>query len=424
MFYFIYNIFTKSIVVLLVSILVVNFIPDFIFHDFPIEPKARDPINFNFVIPEWNNKLSANNPEYIQVNQILGPESVAISKGGLLYTGLADGRIVELDPKRSYKLRNVLKFNPKCKNNVATKSTECGRFLQMRFVNETLYALEANTGLYKVDIRSGAKSFLGPKSASKINLYNSFQIDPKSPNLAYISVSSTRFDLLQIVWSILELEDSGKIVALDLTSGKQVTVVDELMVPNGIDVDAVRDRLVFAETTKASISSIKLPEVRRAFETAKTGDKLWAIRKKVLIPVTPGNPDNIIIQGDLAYIALPFVKLNGKELIDHLALMPVIRRAYARFLFGLGKLLGFVYDNVLPHPLLNVLSLELKSGHINYRILAADKSAVIEYNLSTGATRFFGSDTFGFVSEASPDGQGSVYLGSFRSPFLVKTQIQ
>lgn len=428
MFTFVYNLLTRSAAVLLVAMLSVNYLPDKLFVDFPLNPRAVDPIDYESVIPQWNTLLSSNPAtEYLQLNNIVGPESLAVAKSGLVYTGLADGRLVELDPARGYKLRQVLKFKTSsvCKDNVATRAQECGRPLQLRFQNGTLYMIEANTGLYKVDIKSGTKSFLGPKQLGPINLYNSFTFDPKEPNIVYLTISSTRWDLLKIFWSLLELDSSGQIVALDVETGKRVIIQDNLMLVNGIDADSARDQLVFTETSKSRVSTISLKDVRTAFKSAKDGEKVSArVQRSTLIPITPGMPDNIVIEKDLAYIALPMVKANGKELVDHLSSMPNVRKAFARFIYGTGTILEYVCENLFYHPLLDVSYRELKSGHINYRILQSDKSAVLEFNLATKTSRFLGSDKFSYISEAVPDTRGNLLLGSFRNPFIVKTKIE
>lgn len=428
MFKFIFNTLTRSILVLLVAMVSVNYMPDSLFKDFPLEPKLVEPLDYDSVMPkEWNTKLSDGQPEFIQLNNILGPESIAISKSGLIYSGLADGRLVEMDPSKNYQLRTVLKYNPNnptvCKDNVATKANICGRFLQLRFINDTLYAIEANTGLFRINVKAGTKQFVGPKTTNKVSLYNSFAFDPKEPNMAYVTLSSRKWDLLNIIWSFMDQESSGQVLALDITSGKYAVVFENLMTANGIEVDAKRDQLLFSESVKSRVLSASLKDIRAAFKSAQNAATLKNVEMKALIPLVPGVPDNIVVEGDIAYIALPFVRTNGKELIDHLGTMPNVRKALGRFIYGCGTLLEYIYKNLYQHPLLETAYSELKCGHINYRLLQTDKSAVIEYNLATGATRLFGSATFGFVSEAVPDNKGNLYLGSFRSPFLVKQKI-
>lgn len=419
-----YNLFTRSFVVLLVAMLSVNYLPDKLFHDYPFEPRALSPNQQHSIMLEWNSMLTQKSSqlEYIQLNQIRGPESVAVSKSGLVYTGLSDGRLVELDPSRQYKLRQVLKFNPSSKCIDNHKNIDgCGRFLQLRFHNQTLFALETNTGLYKVDIDRNTKTLIGPQKLQPTNLYNAFAFDPKEPNIVYITVSSTRWPLKYIMWSLLELEDSGQIIALDVDTGKRVVVIDKLMTPNGIDSDPKRDQLIFTETTGRLVSSLPLQDVRAAFKKANNGDKLSGITKKTLIQVVPGSPDNVIIDSDNAFIALPFIK-DGKDILDHVADKPSIRKAFGRAIFALGKAIEYVCVNVYKHPLLESAYKDLKSGQILYKAVQNDKSGIIRYNLETKAQKFLGSDHFSYLSEASPDGHGNLFLGSFESPFLVKVK--
>lgn len=427
-FSIVYTAFFRSIILLVVSLLVVNFLPKQLFEDFKFEPKAREIINYDAVIPkEWNPLLSDQPVEFVGLNQLLGPESLAIAKNGLVYTGLADGRLVELNLGKGFQQRVVLRFktSPECKDDEPLNPIDCGRFLQVRFSNGTLYAIEASTGLYAIDVKSGSKKFIGPSPHfNKPSLYNSFVFDPVEPNLVYISVSSTRWNLKTIIWSIIEIENSGQLIALDINTGKRAIVQDGLFLANGVDVDAKRDRLILSETTLSQIDAVPLASIRSAFRGAKDGDRIVnSVERTALIPIVPGNPDNIIISGDLAYIALPFVKPNGKELIDVISTMPNIRKAVGRVQYGIGKGLQYILNNLFHHPLLKFFSEELMSGHVNYRIMNPSRSGVLEYNLATGSSRLLGSDNFSFISEAVPDGQGNLLLGSFRSPFIVKTKI-
>lgn len=408
---------------LIIAMLSVNYLPDKLFHEFPLEPRSVEPPNYDSFILEWNSKLTENSGlEYIQLNQIAGPESVAIDKNGLLYTGLSDGRIVELDPLKKYKMRQVLRFNmsPQCVDNNLLQISFCGRFLQMRIANNTLYALEASNGLYKINV-AGSKTLLGPKKLNEINLFNGFAFDPKEPNLAYITVSSTKWGLQRIIWSIMDADNSGQLIALDIKTGKRVIVLDKLMTPNGIDVDAKRDQIIFSETTLSRISSISLKDVRTAIKTAKDGDKLTNIDRKTLISIVPGTPDNVIVHSDDVYIALPIIK-QGKDLMDHLANKPSLRKAFGRFVYGAGQILEYFCNKIYHHPLLEFAYRELKSGHILYKFVNKNQSGIIKYNLATGAQKFLGSSHFSYLSEARPDGLGGLYLGSFQSPFLAKVK--
>lgn len=425
-FSLLYNLFSRSFYVLLIAMLSVNYFPDKLFSDYPFEPQSFDTNIYNSVIVEWNSKITDNTQglEYIQLNQIRGPESLAFSRAGLLYTGLADGRLVELDPMNKFNMREVLRFNKKasfCKENMILRSDDCGRFLQVRFdTNDNLYAMETNHGLYKVDTKRSQMVHLGPKQLNKNNLYNGFAFDPVEPNIVYMTTSSTRWRLSQIMWSLLELDNSGQIIAFDTTTGKRVILLDKLRMPNGLDIDGARDQIVFSQTTISQINSLTLSQAREAFKAAKDGETVKSLTPKVLIQVVPGNPDNINVVGDVAYIALPFVRPNGKDFVNQLSDKPSVRKAIGRIVFGAGKILEFVHDNVFKHPLLESVYRQLKSGHFLYYIAAKDTSGYIEYNLATHGQRFLGSDKFAYISEAKPDGLGNVYLASYDNSFIVK----
>lgn len=424
---FVYGIFTKSLVVLAIAALSVNYLPDKLFGELPFDPKPSKQFDYNSILVEWNSKLSDGQPEYIQLNQIVGPESLAIHpSSGLFYTGLADGRLVELNPNKNYQLRQVLRFNdksPLCRDDNDVNIDVCGRFLQLRFQNDTLYAVESAKGLYKIDIKAKSKTFVGPKALIQpAAFYNSFAFDPVEPNIVYMTISSLKWSLEHILWLSLEPDNSGQLIALDLNTGKRVVLLSGLGMANGLDVDAKRDQLVFTETFASRISSVSLKELRSVFKAAKDGAKLVKVNVEPVLPLVPGYPDNVVVFGDKLYIALPSVKTHGTDLIDHLHSLPLIRKALVRMIYGAGKLLEQVHDNIFQHPTLELIYRELKSGRCLYRSNIVKKSGIIEYNLATKERKFYGSDLYGFISEAMPDGKGNLYIMSFRSPFIVKVK--
>ncbi|KAG9510753.1 Dipeptidyl aminopeptidase-like protein 6, partial [Fragariocoptes setiger] len=413
-----YKLTVKSVLTTLSVLTVVNFLPDTLFHDFPLEPKSRVAPPFE-PIQDWNTILS-DNAEYIHLNSISGPESIVINNG-LLYTGLVDGRLVELDIKAKYKLREVGRMNDSkfCRSmeNTPYALQECGRILQLRFKNDTIYAMDAIKGLHSFDIKTGTKTSLLPKLEKRfIGLFNSFAFDPQVPDLVYYTVSTRKWSLGKIVWSIIDHDDSSILVAASLTTQKVVIIMNNLILANGIDIDAKRGQLLLAESGTNRIHKISLDQARQAFEVAKIG-QISLVQSELLITLTPGLPDNIHVKGDEALIALPMVRRNGRQLMDHLSEMPRLRKALCRFIYLSGKAFKYVDDNFYKHPLLSSIAFELTSGHINYYVFNSE-SAVLRYNLVTGQSKILGSDKFAFVSEAVEDDQGNLYLGSFRNPFL------
>lgn len=415
------NAISTSFIVMLMSVLSVNFLPDNLYQDFPFEPRILNLPQDTVSSPEleWNTKLTEKPQDYIHLNNIVGPESIA-THNGLLYTGLADGRLVEIDTKKKDQLRTILKFNksPQCLDNDASNPELCGRFLQVRMVNNTLYALESYRGLYSVDIQTGQLTLIASNSNSKLSLYNSFIFDPIDSNTVFLSISSTKWGLARIVWSILELETSGQIVAVDLTTKKSTVVIDKLAMANGIDVDKARDQLIFAETTAGRVNKASLTKIRNAIKSAKHGKIIEVVPYKELVSSVPGKPDNIRVEGNIAYIALPIVKHEGFDINVLVNRLPNVRKAFGRIIYGFGKLLEKA-NVFIKHPLIDFAVNELKSGHIVYHF-QRQKSGVLEVDLVTLKSRLLGSGNFAFISEACTDGRGTMYLGSFRSPFLVR----
>ena len=91
---------------LTLTLLILPFLPETLFTGFPF-----DPIPLKVPSPStkhgWNDILSRE-AELLFPGQIVGPESLAL-KDNFIYTGLADGRIVEVDLKL-LKIRTVTRF--------------------------------------------------------------------------------------------------------------------------------------------------------------------------------------------------------------------------------------------------------------------------------------------------------------------------
>lgn len=105
-----YKLVAKSFLGVFVTLTVMNFLPDTLFENFPLDPRARPPMEFASEIKGWNTLLS-DKADYIQLNNLMGAESIAFDNNGLLYTGLVDGRIVEIDTKKKdYPMRQVTRM--------------------------------------------------------------------------------------------------------------------------------------------------------------------------------------------------------------------------------------------------------------------------------------------------------------------------
>lgn len=98
-FSMIYKIIFDSVVyVLLISILI-GILPDKIFKGLPISPtKYEFPKHIpTDKLPNWNTILD-DASEFLLKDKIIGPESM-VEVSGLIYTGLMDGRIIQINKK-------------------------------------------------------------------------------------------------------------------------------------------------------------------------------------------------------------------------------------------------------------------------------------------------------------------------------------
>ena len=131
---------------------------------------------------------------------------------------------------------------------VISKIIQCGRVLGLRYHSDGyLYVVESTNGLYRVNITSNTKEHLslGTKSDQPV-IYNDLVFDPVQDNLLYVSVSSSRWYLDQIAWSIVEHDASGYILAVDLKNEKSIKITEGHSMLNGIEITTDKKNLLFA----------------------------------------------------------------------------------------------------------------------------------------------------------------------------------
>ena len=116
LFSVIYKTIVDIIIFTFVLALILAILPNHLFPNLPISPTGYETDNIPPVLDNWNNLL-AQRSQYLLNGQIVGPESFA-ERGDYLYTGLADGRLVEIN-KESLKLRDITRFGIK---------TDCSKY--------------------------------------------------------------------------------------------------------------------------------------------------------------------------------------------------------------------------------------------------------------------------------------------------------
>lgn len=89
-----------------IALTILGLLPDSLFPNYPFQPKK---FNVSVVdrVDNWNNLLDTKT-EYLVKDQVYGPESLAITADSI-YTGLADGRLIEIN-KKTLKIKEIAKF--------------------------------------------------------------------------------------------------------------------------------------------------------------------------------------------------------------------------------------------------------------------------------------------------------------------------
>ncbi|MGV6801055.1 MAG: SMP-30/gluconolactonase/LRE family protein [bacterium] len=251
-----------------------------------------------------NTKLAS--IDRIELPAAHGPEDIAIGPDGLLYTGLADGRILRVDPVRQT-ASEIANFN--------------GRPLGLEFTYDRLVIADAYRGLQQLS-PEGEQVFLISEIETNDPILYADDLDIYNGKI-YFSDASTTYGAKDIgstmTASVLELWEHGKtgrVVSYDPKTQKIEIVADGLSFANGIAAGpAGSGYILVAETGEYRIL------------------KLWvegpeAGKRQIILDNLPGFPDNINQDAAGGY----FVGLVSPrtELLDRLATQPLLRRMIAR----------------------------------------------------------------------------------------------
>lgn len=305
-------------------------------------------------------------------------------------------------------------------DNEYKKLTECGRPLGLRFHRDHyLYVLDGFGGLFRVNETTGQKDWIDFDNEHIRGLYNDLVFDPDL-NVVYISVSSTKWHLDRVIYSAMDYEDSGFILAYDLDTKQSLVLKTGFRFTNGIEITLDQKYLLVAETFTFTIHKIPLEAVRKA---VKNGKQVPDSEVGIFAKDLPGEPDNIRIdsKGDL-WFGVFLVRTEGKTLRDHLADWPLIRKLIARLMYLSSLIIDFVNTNISSNHAFEELAFDLYAGHLVYKIMPK-RGAVIKLDANSGKIKqILGSNEFNGVSEAIVDSEGDLYYGSFRNTFIGKIE--
>jgi sugar lactone lactonase YvrE len=226
-----------------------------------------------------------------------GPEDVAVAPDGTGYTGLADGRVLRVDPPD---------------DRVEVVAHTGGRPLGVEWRPDgRLVVCDAHRGLLEVDPRTGRVLPLVTEVAG-IPLRCTNNAAVAMDGTVYFSDSSRRFGLDHWLGDILEHSGTGRLLCRRPDGGVDV-LLDGLQFANGVALAADESFVAVAETGSYLIRRRWLTGPR-----AGTDD--------VLVANLPGIPDNISLGVDgLIWVALASARDPRLDLMHRRT--PLLRKA-------------------------------------------------------------------------------------------------
>jgi len=228
-------------------------------------PTVIDPVEFSLgELPDFprNGKLDAS--KRLFSGQMKAPESFVLGPDGLVYTGLADGRIMRFDPKEMNRDAELVVQTGNARAALplpcGTYDTEpiCGRPLGMEFHPKSKLLIVCDTlGLLAVDTVKKTSLTL-TKSAGKKNIAfaNDLAISHETDVIYF--TDSARLPRRDVPLSFMEARDDGRLLSYDPTTKKSSVIRTGLHFPNGLVWGCNGKCLIVAETTRCRLLKVPL----------------------------------------------------------------------------------------------------------------------------------------------------------------------
>ena len=228
-----------------------------------------------------------------------GPESVAISRDGRLYTGLQDGCVVRMRADGS---------------GVETFVQTGGRPLGMKFdAAGSLIVADAFRGLLSVSPERKITVLADRVNGERMLFPNDIAI--AADGAVWFSDASRRFDQHHWMLDFLEGRSTGRLLRYDPRTGRVDVALNRLMFANGVALGPGDKYVLVNETLAARITRYWLSGPR-------------AGQSDIFVPSLPGYPDNLTYNGrGVFWVALPSQR---SQALESLAGWPWLRRVLQR----------------------------------------------------------------------------------------------
>ncbi len=282
-----------------------------------------------------------------------GPEDVVLDDQGRVLAGIADGRVLRVDPDSGV---------------VETLADTGGRPLGLHAgADGSVLVCDSRRGLLRVDATGAIKVLVSEIDGVPVNFASN--VVEADDGTIYFSTSTRRFDLEHYMGDLLEHSGTGRLLRRE-PSGAVETLIDGLQFGNGVVLAPDGSCVVVAETGGYRITRYWL-----------TGPQ--AGTHDVLIDNLPGFPDNMALGSDgLIWVSLPTAR---NPLLDRLLPLPGVLR----------QLVWLLPDAVQPKPQPTVW------------VLAVSFDGEIVHDLQGPG------DNYAFVTSVI-ERDGTLYLGSLQ----------
>ncbi|XP_052778591.1 adipocyte plasma membrane-associated protein-like [Mya arenaria] len=353
----------------------------------PIDPL---PYTFPYPLPGLEGPLEKNSilqkAERWFDGQIFGPESFTVDENGTLYTGTADGKILQIDIRRKSAVLVVRTGldSPECGS--PEMEPLCGRPKGMKFGPDgKLYVVDSYKGLLRVNIQNKSFEILVANSEGSegvpFKFLNSLDIDGNG--IVYFTDSSDKWQRRDFRYAVLENRAAGRLMRYDPRNGLCSTVLSGLYLANGVSLSR--------DGTHILVNEMSIARIRRYY---LTGEK--AGTSDIFIDNLPGYPDNIKpnSRGNL-YVGMGSVRFQGSSpigsFLDIIGPYPKIKQIIA----AITPLKA--YNAFMPK---HALCVEIDSS-----------GKIVSSLHDPGATKI------GAVSEVF-EFNNTFFIGHFQSPYL------
>ncbi|KAM8810301.1 adipocyte plasma membrane-associated protein isoform 1-T1 [Eudromia elegans] len=353
--------------------------------DCPIDPQPISLKEPPLLVGVLEPNIKLQKAERLWEGQLVGPESI-VNIDDVLFTGTADGKIVKIEDGE---IQTIARIGHGPCGKWEDEPT-CGRPLGIRVgPNNTLFVADAYHGLFEINPDTGeTKMLVSTKTlieGQKLSFLNDLTVTQDGRKI-YFTDSSSKWQRRDYLFLVMEGTDDGRLLEYDTVTKEVKVLMVGLQFPNGVQLSPAEDFVLVQETTMARI--------RRYYVSG-----LMKGGADIFVENMPGFPDNIRLSSSGGYwVAMSTIRPNpGFSMLDFLSEKPWIKRMIFKLL-SQETLMKFV----LRYSLVVELS---ETG--SYKRSFHDPNGV----------------TVPYISEAH-EHNGYLYLGSFRSPFIGRLNLQ